>query len=276
MSQSSAEPSVADKYLFRGTASKKGRHLFVSPENSSMKQLYYGRIVLDKTLPQVAFESGTHEVALLVMGGSCMVRANRERIPLSQYDALYVPRGSTVEITTTTHVDIVECAAHVDGTYPLQVVRYADVEKDPKLKFPTGNETSKRTINILVGNNVKAGRVLAGFTRSLPGNWTSWPPHEHSRMLEELYVFFDMPAPAYGVQFVYTNRDTPEFVGMVSDGDAVVVPKGYHPNVAIPGHTINFVWMMAAQREGEDRQFGVVNVEPAFGGAQSGLEASRK
>src|SRR5438132_2048103 len=22
--------------------------------------------------------------------------------------------------------------------------------------------------------------VLAGFTRSLPGNWTSWPPHERS------------------------------------------------------------------------------------------------
>jgi 5-deoxy-glucuronate isomerase len=95
-------------------------------------------------------------------------------------------------------------------------------------------------------------------------------------MLEELYVFFDMPPPAYGVQFVYTNRETPEFVGMVSDGDAVVVPKGYHPNVAIPGHAINFVWIMAAQREGDDRQFGVVNVEPDFNKSQSGLEASRK
>jgi 5-deoxy-glucuronate isomerase len=240
-----------------------------------MKQLYYGRIVLDTSLPSVAFDCGSREVALLVMGGSCMARVDGERIPLGQYDALYVPRGSTVEISTRTRVDIMECAAHVDGIYPLQVVRYADVESDAKLKFATGGDTSRRTINILIGNNVKAGRVLAGFTRSLPGNWTGWPPHEHSVMLEELYVFFDMPAPAYGVQFVYTNRGTPEFVGMVTDGDAVVVPEGYHPNVAIPGHSINFVWMMAAQREGEDRQFGVVNVEPAFGKAQSGLEASR-
>src|SRR5262249_10660045 len=169
----------------------------------------YGRIILDKTLPQVSFESGTHEVALLVMGGSCMVRVNRERIPLSQFDALYVPRGSTIEVTTTTNVDIVECAAHVDGTYPLQVVRYADVEKDPKLKFPTGNDTSRRTLNILVGNNVKAGRILAGFTRSLPGNWTSWPPHEHSQLLEELYVFFDMPPPAYGRQLSPTRHPPP-------------------------------------------------------------------
>jgi 5-deoxy-glucuronate isomerase len=268
--------SNPEQFLFRGTASKKGRHLSVSPENSSMKQLYYGRIILDSTLSRVAFESGSREIALIVMAGACMALVNGEKIPLGQYDALYVPRASAVEISTVANVDIVECAAEVDGDYPLQVIRYADVEKDSKLKFSTGGDAAKRTINVLIGGNVKAGRVLAGFTRSMPGNWTSWPPHEHSRMLEEVYVFFDMPPPAYGVQFVYTNRETPEFVGMVADGDAVVVPKGYHPNVGIPGHSINFVWMMAAQREGDDRQFGVVNVEPAFGAVQSGLEASRK
>jgi len=271
------QPSTtSDQYLFRATASKKGRHLAVSPENSSMRQLYYGRIILDPSLSRVAFETGSREVALLVMNGSCTVTVGGEKIELGQYDAVYVPRGSSVEVSTKANVDIVECAANVEGDYPLQVVRCADVDNDPKLKFPTGGDTTRLTINILIGNNVKAGRVLAGFTRSLPGNWTSWPPHEHSRMLEELYVFFDMPPPAYGVQFVYTNRETPEFVGMVSDGDAVLVPKGYHPNVAIPGHTINFIWIMAAQREGDDRQFGVVNVEPEFGAVKSGLEASRK
>ena len=270
------QPQSDAQYLYRGTASKKGRHQFVTPENSSMKQLYYGRIMLDSTLSEVSFESGSREVALMVMGGSCTALVKGEKIDLGQHDALYVPRGSSVKLSTSTRVDIIECSANVEGDYPLQVVRYADIEKDAKLRFSTGGETSKRTLNIQIGNNVKAGRLLAGFTRSLPGNWTSWPPHEHSQMLEELYVFFDMPPPAYGVQFVYTNRDAPEFIGMVGDGDAVVVPNGYHPNVAIPGHSINFVWMMAAQREGQDRQFGVVNVEPAFGTAQSGLEASRK
>jgi len=270
------EPSNADRYLYRGTASKKGRHLFISPANSSMKQIHYGRIILDASLPELAWSTGTHEAALIVMGGACVARVDGQEIALGPYDALYVPRGSSVALSAKAGVDIIECAAEVEGSYPLQIVRYADVEKDVKLKFPTGSETSRRTINILIGSNIKAGRVLAGFTRSQPGNWTSWPPHEHSRMLEEIYVFFDMPPPAYGVQFVYTNRDTPEFVGMVADGDAVVVPSGYHPNAAIPGHPINFVWMMAAQREGEDRQFGVVNVEPAFGAVQSGLEASRK
>ena len=43
-----------------------------------------------------------------------------------------------------------------------------------------------------------------------------------------------------------------------------------------PGHPINFVWLMAAHREVEDRQFGVVTVQPGFDQAGSGLEASRK
>jgi len=40
------------------------------------------------------------------------------------------------------------------------------------------------------------------------------------------------------------------------------MPEGYHPNVSIPGHPISFIWIMAAHREVEDRQFGVVNVQP--------------
>jgi len=179
-------------------------------------------------------------------------------------------------VWTKTRVDLVECGAEVEGMYPLQIVRYADVKNDSTLKFTTGAETSTRELNILIGKNVEAGRIVAGFTRSKPGHWTSWPPHEHAELLEEMYVFFDMPPPAFGVQFVYTSQDRPEFVGIVEDGDAVIMPAGYHPNVSVPGHPINFVWLMAAHREVEDRVFGVVNVQPEFKYGGSGLEASRR
>jgi 5-deoxy-glucuronate isomerase len=84
-----------------------------------------------------------------------------------------------------------------------------------------------------------------------------------------------MPPPAFGIQLVYTQPDKPEFIRLVHDGDAVLMPAGYHPNVAAPGHSINFIWMMAAHREVEDRQFGVVNVQPGFDQSGSGLEASQ-
>jgi 5-deoxy-glucuronate isomerase len=144
------------------------------------------------------------------------------------------------------------------------------------MKFTAGSPGQMRNLNILLGKNVQAGRLLAGFTVSEPGNWTSWPPHEHAAMLEEMYVYFDMPAPAFGLQLVYNDTEYPEMVTPVRQGDAVLMPSGYHPNVSVPGHRICFLWAMAAHREVADRQFGVVNVQAGFGQAGSGLDASRK
>jgi 5-deoxy-glucuronate isomerase len=277
-----------DKLFFPDTASRPGRHIAVSPANSDLEHLCYGRIQLraepacEATL---AFDTEERETGLLCLKGSCCVvidaagaarGTRRERVQLGTYDGLYVPRGSRVEIGTDSEVDLVECAARVDGDYPLQIVRYEELSRTPALHFSTGGDGSRRTLNIVLGKNVEAGRILMGFTRSEPGNWTSWPPHEHGAMLEEAYVYFDMPPPAFGIQLVYADPRQPELVRVVRDGDAVLMPGGFHPNVAAPGYPINFVWMMAARRELSDRQFGVVNVQPGFAERGSGLEASRK
>jgi 5-deoxy-glucuronate isomerase len=94
-------------------------------------------------------------------------------------------------------------------------------------------------------------------------------------MLEEMYVYFDMPHPAYGIQLVYNDTKYPELVTVVRDGDAVLMPSGFHPNVSIPGHRISFLWAMAAHREVEDRKFGVVNLQPDFDKGATGLEAAK-
>jgi len=275
---SSREFLNPQQLIFNGTASRKGRHISVTPENSALDHLHYGRIRLDADQPQVSFETGSRETALLSMHGEgWRVTVDGQAHEMGLHDAIYIPRGSAVEVAVTgTELDLVECAADVDGDYPLQVVRYADVAKDPALKFKAGGPSTSRELNIVIGENVRAGRIVAGFTRSAPGNWTSWPPHEHTALLEELYVYFDMPPPAFGIQMVYTAPDKPEFVNVVRDGDAVLMPAGFHPNVAAPGHSINFIWMMAARREVQDRLFGVVNVQPGFDKAGTGLEASRK
>jgi 5-deoxy-glucuronate isomerase len=52
---------------------------------------------------------------------------------------------------------------------------------------------------------------------------------------------------------------------VVREGDAVLLPAGYHPNVSIPCSTLNFVWIMAAHREVVDRKWGVVKMDPRYG-----------
>src|SRR5690349_21216870 len=266
----------ADRMVFRKTDAQVGRHISVTPQNSTNQHLSYGRIRLNREAPSVSFANGKEETGFLVLSGEAVVNTGGQEISIGKYDALYIPRDSQITVSTKSAVDVAEFSAPVDHKYPLQYVNFAELAKDPGLKFDAGQGTGAgRHLHMSCAKNVQAGRLVFGWTYSDPGNWTSWPPHEHAAMLEEMYVYFDMPAPAYGLQLVYNNTDYPELVVPVREGDAVLMPSGYHPNVSLPGHRICFIWAMAAHREVEDRKFGVVNVQPGFNQGSSGLEAGR-
>ena len=261
--------------VVRNTASRKGRTEAVTA-GPVMQHLHYGRIILDAGDAPVRFETGERETALVCLRGAASIAVSEARVPLGRYDAIYVPRDATVDVIAGADgCDLAEISAPVSRKYAVQVVRFADVQRDPTLHVDAGGPTTKRDLNVLIGKNVQAGRIMAGVTFSQPGNWTSWPPHEHAAMLEEAYLYIDMPAPAFGLQLVYTNAREPEVVTIVREGDIVLMPKGYHPNVAAPGGSINFLWMMAAHTEEKDRQYGVVNVHPDFAATPSGLDAAR-
>jgi 5-deoxy-glucuronate isomerase len=241
-----------------------------------MRYLQYGRIILDAGEASLRFETGGNETALVCLRGAATIDADGDSYALGLYDSVYVPRDSALTVTPGSDgCDLAEIAAPVSQRHPAQFVSFAQVRKDPGLHFEAGGPSSRRDLNVLIGKNVRASRIMAGVTFSEPGNWTSWPPHEHAAMLEEAYLYIDMPAPTFGVQLVYTNSREPEVATIVREGDVVLMPKGYHPNVAAPGGSINFLWMMAAHREDVDRQYGVVNVQPEFAATPSGLDAGR-
>ncbi|HEX7955699.1 MAG TPA: 5-deoxy-glucuronate isomerase [Pyrinomonadaceae bacterium] len=253
----------------------KGRRTAVAPGQTAARFLHYGRVGVDADEEALSFETGTHETALVCLKGAAEISVGAETFDLGQYDALYVPRDSCVEVRAAggAGCDLAELSAPVEGSYPVQLVRFAEVRENPKLHIIAGEPPNQRDMNVLIGSNVRAGRILTGVTFSRPGNWTSWPPHEHSQMLEEAYLYIDMPEPSFGIQLVYTDPSNPELVQVVREGDVVLMPKGYHPNVAAPGGQINFMWMMAAVREGKDRKYGVVNVQPEYAAGGSGLES---
>ena len=265
----------------RGTHKQKGRTEWLAPDIAAVRHLHYGRIILDGG-GKIEFSTGERETGLICLRGRAEVRAASQSYhstphELTPYDALYIPRDSEAQVLAGAEgCDLAEISAPVAGSYPLQFVSYAQVRQDPALHFMAGGESTSRDLNIVIGKNVQAGRIVAGVTFSRPGNWTSWPPHEHAAMLEEAYLYIDMPEPAWGIQLVYTDRKDPELVAVVREGDCVVMPAGYHPNVAAPGGSIGFLWMMAAHREVADRQFGVVNVQPEYAAGGTGLEASQK
>jgi 5-deoxy-glucuronate isomerase len=267
------QPITADTCFVPKTHEGKGRRTAVAPGQTAARYLHYGRITLARGDEPLKFNNNDHEVGLICLNGQATVRTEGETFDLERYDAVYVPRDSEIEVATADGCDLAEVSAPVAKRYPLKFVSYKEVRQNPKLHLIAGKPPAERDLNVLIGANVEAGRIMAGVTFSTPGNWTSWPPHEHSKLLEEAYLFIDMPSPSFGVQFVYTDPQKPELVQVVREGDCVLMPQGYHPNVAAPGGQINFLWMMAAIREGEDRLYGVVNVQPEYAANGSGLEA---
>ena len=267
--------TAAEKNIVRKTNAHTGSRVCISPKNSSLSHLAYSRIILNAANPSESLSTGDRETGLICLSGEGTVSVDGKEIPVAQRDAIYIPRDSAVKIATKKSADLAEFSCDVANRYPLQVVRASEIAKDPGLQFTTGTPGCIRHLQMLLAKNIQAGRLIAGITQADPGNWTSWPPHEHAALLEEIYVYFDMPEPAYGIQLVYSDTQNPELVTVVRDGDAVLIPGGYHPNVSVPGHRICFLWAMAAHREVEDRQFGVVNVQPGFNQGPTGLEAGR-
>ncbi|HEV7698806.1 MAG TPA: 5-deoxy-glucuronate isomerase [Pyrinomonadaceae bacterium] len=274
--QIALEPISRDTCVVKATHTTTGRTTWVKPGETASRNLFYGRIVITAGDAPIAFESEACETGLICLKGSGHVTTGGGTFHLSQYDALYIPRDSKIIVASDASFDLAEVAAPVEKQYPLQFVSFTEVRKNDTLHFKAGQPPTERDLNILIGKNVEAGRIMAGVTFSSQGNWTSWPPHEHQNMLEEAYLYIDMPEPQWGIQLVYTDRSDPELVQVVHEGDVVLMPQGYHPNVAAPGGSINFLWMMAANREGEDQQFGVVNVQPEYAAGGSGLESSHK
>jgi len=102
--------------------------------------------------------------------------------------------------------------------------------------------------NVFV-TDTHARRLLVGETFNAPGNWSSYPPHKHDGrdgepVLEEVYHYRVDPPQGFGVQMLYT-ADGESITHTVRDGDAVLLPYGYHPVSAPPGYRLYYLWGMA-------------------------------
>ena len=133
MSTTSANDSLTlARCVVRNTASRPGRTRAVAPGATSMTHLHYGRIILEPGDAALSFSTGEHETGFIALGGSATIAVEGGTYELQRYDALYVPRDSSVEVRPGSGgCDLAELSAPVSGRYPVQFVAFADVEKDP-------------------------------------------------------------------------------------------------------------------------------------------------
>jgi 5-deoxy-glucuronate isomerase len=263
---------MSHNWLVRNTASQKGRHISMSPDTSAFRCISAGRIILDRDTPRVSAANPGSETTLLCLHGSGRVTVAGKTYEMSRLDGLYVSRGMQFDVETDDTFDLVEASAPTEKEHPVRYVNFeTEVKDSDSLTLRVGAEPYYRDIHKVIAENVEGSRLLMGVTMSKPGNWTSWPPHEHAATREELYLFFDMPSPGFGTQFIYNDLMIPEFSQPVFDSDAVTIVEGYHPNVAAPGYPINFCWALCSLEDDTWRTLANVNVQKGFESMPTGL-----
>src|SRR5215510_9450156 len=105
--------TTPDRMVFRKTNAQVGRHISVTPENSTNRHLCYGRIILKDNVNSVSINTGERETSFIVLTGTLKVDVNGETIPLETYDALYVPRDCSLRLSTEGSADVAEFSAEV-------------------------------------------------------------------------------------------------------------------------------------------------------------------
>jgi len=253
--------------VHRNTHKHTGFREIFSPQSGAMAYLTYARMICAPGACSHTLPGDDREWAIFCINGTAKVTVGNERFDLGRHDMLYVPRQRRIEITGTEGADLAFGAAPADRDANCVFIPFKQVSGDPTRCIDVGTDEAhtKRRIHSYIDTSVPCSRLLAGFTAGTPGAWTSWPPHEHNDSKEEFYLFFDMPAPAFSTQYVYSSLDRPEFVEVVRDGDCVAIPSGYHPTVAAPGFSTVFFWVMAAYDPDKHRdlKYGIT-IQPEY------------
>jgi len=267
--------NMSAKRIFKDTGLKSGYTPAVSPENSELKYIEFGRLFLPQKNDEYEGETGSNEAVLTIFGGKCSLQimtANKELSYESIGDRLdvfsgkptmiYLPPDVEYRIIAESRVEIGISMAPSNSDSPPILVKPEEV-----VEVSVGSWNWRRTVRTSIGENVKAQRLLVGETINPPGNWSSYPPHKHDEKklgeapLEEIYFFKVNPPNGFGFQRIYTPQDDEDpfdEIFLIENNDLVVIPRGYHPVVAAPGYQLYYLWVLA----GEERKYGAWSDDP--------------
>src|SRR5918996_6251894 len=79
----------------------KGRRTAVRPGPTAARFLHYGRITLAAGDPAEKFSNENHETGLICLNGNAKVTTEGSSFQVGQYDAVYIPRDSEIEVEAT-------------------------------------------------------------------------------------------------------------------------------------------------------------------------------
>lgn len=242
--------------LFKTGESSHNGGVGLSPGNSPLRQISFSIRVLKKGA-FIDLYNKDHETAVIILSGEISVEGpgisstsvgKRDSVFGGKASALYLPPGCKAHVSavTTAQLAISQTPSSATNLGPKIIT------PDEVLIKSVGNDNWSRSVNVIIGPDFPADKMVIGETYNPPGNWSSSPPHKHDEhdpphesLHEELYYYRVNPSQGFGMQRIYTEDGVIDECHAVGDGDIIVIPRGYHPVVAGPGYQLYYLWILA-------------------------------
>ena len=205
----------------------------------------------------IARPADDQEVGLVVLEGTVTIRAGDRSFGelgsrASVFDSmpppvLLVEPGRQLEVTALGPATVAMAAARGGQIRGTRLIEPTTMRIEAR-----GAGQTARTVRHLLPPEARAGRLIMVEVLTPGGNWSSYPPHKHDiddppreRQLEELYYYRFRRPQGFAFQRVYTADRTLDDALTPMNGDAVLVPRGYHPVGAPAGYDCYYLNVMA-------------------------------
>ncbi len=247
---------MADLRLEPGGAEAK---IAVTPASAGWRYLSFFAVELPPG-GRYRYQKEGEEAALVPLFGRARIRlgeaafeTGRKSVFAELPEVFYAPPGTPIEVEALEAFAFAVGSAPAEGRLPPRRILPEEIPVEIR-----GGANCTRQISHVLAPPLPAERLLLFEVYTPSGNWSSWPPHRHdgrrgSPYLEEVYYYRIEPKNGWAVQRVYAE-DLDETI-RVEDGQAVLVPRGYHPVAAAPGSNVYYLNYLA----GDERTTRVVD-----------------
>jgi len=247
------------RLLIRGNRRRYGEIVSIVPDGITWRYVHFRAVRLSEGA-RFAGDTSEKEVVLVLIEGTIDVRSSRGTWNCvgkrsSPFDgppqAIYLPPNTPYEIAAYSDAEVAICgAAAPHSRFSARRLELGEADGHRR-----GAGDAQRLIYNILMNPDEAESIFLTEVVTPPGNWSSYPPHKHDTddppresALEELYYYRAMPDAGFAFQRVYTADGTLDETITAHDGDAVLVPRGYHVCAAAAEYRIYYLNVLAGPK----------------------------
>ena len=242
-----------------------GFHEVITPLNSDCIAVQMFRLNMEVGQTYV-LKSKKLELHSILIKGKAEIKGHPSlNYKMEKLDSFYIPSNDSVKI-----IALEECIFYIAGAKCEGIGEAIFRKFDMTLPIGAihqihGDGAGQREVMFTLAPQDKASRLICGITWGGDGAWTSWPPHQHEKDLEEIYCYFDMDLPKFGLHISYLKSGEIEDIvtHTVTSGTMVQAPCGYHPTVASPGTKNTYLWVLAAFKP-TSRSYDLAVLDPLY------------